>query len=224
MAQSSFPLLDSPSMQSCIEYANLTQKYLALKRRIKQAKAERKNARKHFALVQKHYQDRQEDALMYTSILFSGVGMAQEFLKAAKSQYEVMPAADTLRIHAQLIKYTRNQILMERHLHAKIKDYDSFLYQMEKRKENLIENLELEEERIDTIQDELADLVIEQVESLYKENGKFCHKCIAWENDINNQRLASKIDNSLENANQNSPTCMLLVSYKDEYFPQCNRS
>lgn len=214
--------LEPPSLNACIEYATLTLKRLALQRHIEQVKEKRKRSLRRFIKMQKEYEARKLRILRRTYSLFFGQHMSKPYLSAVKSWYDILPAAKTLRLHAELIKHSRHLKLMQFYYCLRVEDNSNMLCHMEDVKNNLIVSLDFQKDEIDRIQEELVDSVIEQV-------GIFCEQNFVRNNQIKNKQTRnlvlelsfSKME-SLESACQHS--CSNQVSRKEEPFSQCSRS
>ena len=99
-----------------IENATLSLKRLTLIRELQEAREQRQAAKENHARLVQHHEAFSSSVAKRIHSGLHGNGNRADYMSAAESQYECIPAQYVVRQHAELIKVVRSQELLETYI------------------------------------------------------------------------------------------------------------
>jgi len=159
------------TLEECVRDARLSMECLTLRRKSNETKNEREIAQERFAEVQSHYNARIENASNNFNNLILGDDLL-DYIRIVKEQYHHPPNLSVLQKHAELLRYVRNQELLETYIRIMEKQHKETIHRMVKIRMNMVVGLMAQKEKVASIRKNLFYVATKRVELYCKQKVK----------------------------------------------------
>eukprot|EP00546_Thalassionema_frauenfeldii_P012676 CAMPEP_0178909930 /NCGR_PEP_ID=MMETSP0786-20121207/8809_1 /TAXON_ID=186022 /ORGANISM="Thalassionema frauenfeldii, Strain CCMP 1798" /LENGTH=174 /DNA_ID=CAMNT_0020582113 /DNA_START=30 /DNA_END=551 /DNA_ORIENTATION=- len=147
---------------------------LTLQRQLLEVKEKRKTSNKRYEDMKEHYEHRLSCTSKRLRRILFGRTMVPTYFRAVKSQYDIlcrndMPVDYVLRMYAELIKYVRHQKVIDLYINVLEQHNHEFCKYLHTKKMSLVIGLGKQEEKLETVDEELVEIVANKIARCYKE-------------------------------------------------------
>eukprot|EP00547_Thalassionema_nitzschioides_P013599 CAMPEP_0194251792 /NCGR_PEP_ID=MMETSP0158-20130606/26200_1 /TAXON_ID=33649 /ORGANISM="Thalassionema nitzschioides, Strain L26-B" /LENGTH=169 /DNA_ID=CAMNT_0038989027 /DNA_START=252 /DNA_END=761 /DNA_ORIENTATION=+ len=145
---------------------------LASRRQLAQIKQKRQISNKRFAKTQEEHKRRAATASDKLRRLLHGNKMLPIYVDVVKTQYDSIPANYVLLKHAEVLKFSRSQELLETYIEIFELHSSELIEAMERAQMNLLIGLKMQEGKIDSLDCKLFEIVTENLATFHHKRGK----------------------------------------------------